>query len=444
MKKPTGSITRRQFIGAGLVTLFPRLGLGSTLSEPDVVVVGAGAAGLAAAHFLRKHGKTVVLVEASHRIGGRAYTSNDKFGVPFDEGAHWLHHGNQNPYHIFAKANAYDLDPVPEVYRLFSKSGEEVGSEEVAALWDAYDRLTRAIGRAGRGGKDIAAIEATSDVSGRWANTARFVEGPWGMGKDFDEFSTQDWWNSNDGTDYLCSQGFGTLVAHFGRDTAVSLNTEVTGIDWSGRKVAVHTQKGTIKPRAVIITVSTGVLANDQITFLPSLPVEKQESFHGISMGAYDHIALLFSQDIFGLGPDGYLLFEIGDDGRGFGTLTNASGSGLAYCDVGGDWARELQRENEAYKIDYALDQLKSMLGNRIERTFVKGTTTAWGLNPLTRGAYASAEPGSYKMRRILRQSVANKIFFAGEACHSSMWATVGGAHLSGVDAAWSVMDHLG
>ena len=193
MKKPTGSITRRQFIGAGLVTLIPRLGLGSTLSEPDVVVVGAGAAGLAAAHFLRKHGKTVVLVEASHRIGGRAYTSNDKFGVPFDEGAHWLHHGNQNPYHIFAKANAYDLDPVPEVYRLFSKSGEEVGSEEVAALWDAYDRLTRAIGRAGRGGKDIAASEATSDVSGRWANTARFVEGPWGMGKDFDEFSTQDW-----------------------------------------------------------------------------------------------------------------------------------------------------------------------------------------------------------------------------------------------------------
>lgn len=441
MKKSISPVSRRQFIAAGLLSLVPRIGYGSAYSEPDVVVVGAGAAGLAAAHLLRQHGKSVVVVEASNRIGGRAYTDTDTFGVPFDEGAHWLHHGDQNPYHIFAKANAYDLVQVPEVYRLFYKSGDEAGSKELAALWKAYDQLTRAIGKAGKAGKDVPASDAASHVTGRWANTARFIEGPWSMGKDFDDFSTLDWWNSSDGDDYLCTQGFGALVAHFGRHIDVSLNTEATRIDWSGDNVAVHTSKGRLKTRAVILTVSTGVLANEQIAFAPSLPDEKRESFNEISMGAYDHIALLFAEDPFGLGPDGYLLFEIGEDGRGFGTLANASGSGLAYCDVGGDWARQLQHESEAFKIDYALNRLQSMVGNDIERAFVKGSATAWGLNPLTRGAYASANPGSYEWRRILRQSVADRIFFAGEACHSSMWATVGGAHLSGLDAAWSVLN---
>lgn len=443
MTNPTNSITRRRFIGASLVSLFPHVVFGSTSTVPDVVVVGAGAAGLAATKTLRQSGKSVVLVEAANRIGGRAYTNTDKFGVPFDEGAHWLHHGSQNPYQIFAKANAFDLVQVPENYRLFAQSGIEVGDKELDALWNAYDEITQEIGKAGRAGKDVAASEATRHISGRWTNTARFVEGPWSMGKDFKNFSTLDWWNSSDdGTDYVCNKGFGALVAHYGRNIDVSLHTKVTRIDWSGKHVEVHTSKGTLKPRTVIITVSTGVLANEQITFAPSLPVEKLESFDAISMGAYDHIALQFSEDIFGLGTDGYLLFEIGDDGRGFGTLTNASGSGLAYCDVGGEWALELQRENEAFKIDYALSQLKSMLGNAIESAFVKGSSTAWGLNPLTRGSYASARPGMYKMRRVLRQSVGDRIFFAGEACHPSMWATVGGAHLSGIDAAWSVL-HL-
>ena len=66
---------------------------------------------------------------------------------------------------------------------------------------------------------------------------------------------------------------------------------------------------------------------------------------------------------VFGVGEDGYLIFEIGEDGKGFGTLANSAGSGLAYCDVGGSWARDLQTEDEAFKIDYALLQLKNLLG---------------------------------------------------------------------------------
>ena len=124
-------------------------------------------------------------------------------------------------------------------------------------------------------------------------------------------------------------------------------DTTVTKIDWSGKNVTVETTKGKLTAKAVIITVSTGVLASNGIQFVPKLPLAKRESFDVISMGEYDHIALQFSEDIFGMGADGYLLYQIGDDGKGFGTLSNASGSGLAYCDVGGEWARQLMRETE-------------------------------------------------------------------------------------------------
>ncbi len=157
-------------------------------------------------------------------------------------------------------------------------------------------------------------------------------------------------------------------------------------------------------------------------------------------MGHYDHIALKFSKDIFGIGENGYLIYEIGNDGRGFGTLANSFGTGLTYCDVGGGWARQLQNESVDYRVDYALTQLKSMLGNSIGRHFVKGAATAWGLERTAMGAYASAVPGAYRYRKRLRWPVADKIFFAGEACHRSMWATVGGAHLSGAEAARSVV----
>ena len=59
-------------------------------SNPDVVVVGAGAAGLAAAKTLMARGLSVAVVEANDRIGGRAWTESETFGVPFDHGCSWV------------------------------------------------------------------------------------------------------------------------------------------------------------------------------------------------------------------------------------------------------------------------------------------------------------------------------------------------------------------
>ena len=408
-------------------------------SNPDVVIVGGGAAGIAAAQTLRKKSIKKLLLEASDRMGGRVHTDLATFGVPYDAGAHWLHNGKLNPYHRIAKEVGFELYPAPDNFRIFKSEGEVLGSEQ-EEFWKAYRDVMRGLDRAGARLVDIPASEAVKDIRGEWSETAKFVFGAWGMGKEMENISTLDLWSYSDNdTDYFCSRGFGTLVAESAKGLNPSLNTTVNRIDWSGPNVRIDTDKGTLHARAVILTVSTGVLASNSIEFVPSLPIQKRESFEAISMGLYDHIVLQFSEDVFGMGNDGYMVHQIGEDGKGFGTLTNASGTGLAYCDVVGDWARQLERESIDFRVDYALNELKKKLGNRIVEKFLKGTATAWGTNSLTLGSYASAKPGAYAMRPVLREPIADRIYFAGEACHPSMWATVGGAHLSGEEEARTV-----
>ena len=442
------AVTRRQFLKAGLVVLLPQSAFASVDSNPDVVIVGAGAAGIAAAHSLIKDNRKVAILEGRGRVGGRAHTETTTFNAPFDVGAHWLHQGRRNPYNSIAQNFGFDVEPVVENlrdnYRLFATDGE-AGEDELKKIFKIYDELSKAIGRSSDAGKDIPVSVATEHIVGRWSDTAKFVLGPWDMGKDLKDISTVDWWKSTEvAVDYVCRQGYGAVVARYADDLNISLNTTVKGIDWSGKDILVDTTNGTLRTKAVIVTVSTGVLASNAIKFTPQLPLDKQESFHKISMGMYDHIALQFSEDIFGMGRDGYLMFEIGNDGKGFATLTNASDTGIAYCDVGGDWARELSSRPVDEKIDYALGEMERMLGSSVRRTFVTGTATDWRNDKWSLGSYASADPGAYKLRWTLRQPVADRIFFAGEACHRTHWATVDGAHRSGQGTAKFVSRKLG
>lgn len=436
----SSSLSRRAFLGGlGTALMMPRLVQAQLPTEPNVVVIGAGAAGLAATMTLIERGHSVALIEADNRIGGRCHTDIATFGVPYDIGAHWLHIGHRNPFVDYGKQHGFDIYPAPDKERIFD-GDKEVGS---GTLWRTVNKMRDAIGKRADSNMDISAARATANVRDEWTATAAMVIGPWSMAKDLENFSIVDWWNSPEGADWYAREGYGTVVADWAREVPVSLDTRANRVDWSGDGVSVETNRGTIRTRAVIVTVSTGVLAAGDIVFSPALPSNKQDSFEKIPMGLYNHITLQFSTDVFGMGNDGYVLFKVGDDRKGFGTLTNAGGHNLAYCDVGGSWAHELERETTEARIDYALGTLRTMLGSDIDRSFVKGAATSWGGNPLTQGAYASAVPGAYRMRSVLRESVGDRIFFAGEACHRSMWATVAGARLSGDEVAREVGTQL-
>ncbi len=434
---------RRQFIAlTGVGAALPGVALGqSATTNPDVVIVGAGAAGIAAAHKLRERGVSFVHVEAASRVGGRAYTESTTFGVPYDHGAHWVQNQSRNPYFDRAKDSEYRFYRAPENYGIYGTDGPATPAEETE-FWDTWGKVEKALGNAGKRGKDVAPASVVPKGDA-WSDTAWFGIGAWEMGKDMEGFSTLDWWNSAGSVDWYCAEGYGTLVADHAANLTVSLDTPVSKIRWGGTGVEVETPSGTIKARAVILTVSTGVLAAEGITFDPPLPVEKQESFHGISMGFYNHIMLQFSEDIFGLGEDGYLLHKVDASKEAFGALTNASGQGLAYCDFGGSFARELELAGADAAVDFAVSKLRDLIGSDVDKYLQKTAVSEWGNDPLVRGCYASAAPGAYPMRAALRSSVADRIYFAGEACHEDLWATVGGADISGARVAEEVSRNL-
>src|SRR5438105_7580041 len=92
------TLNRRDFIAASAaLASAPALGAVSASGETDVAIIGAGAAGIAAARKIAAAGRRYVLLEANDRIGGRCVTDTAIFGVPYDRGAHWLHMPDINP-----------------------------------------------------------------------------------------------------------------------------------------------------------------------------------------------------------------------------------------------------------------------------------------------------------------------------------------------------------
>lgn len=406
--------------------------------NPDVVVIGAGAAGLAATETLLKSGKTVLCVEASGRTGGRVHTDIDFFGVPYDMGAHWLHVGHRNPFVDYGLESGFDI------YKENSDSityvGDRVATKEEARAFDsAYDNVIAAISTAAENRRDVAPSTVVPH-QGEWNATAHLHVGPYSMGKDLDRFSCLDWYNSAEGSDWFCREGFGTLLQHRFRDVPVSLNTAVAAVRWDSTGVQIETNNGTIAAKACILTVSTGVLASGAIRFDPPLPAEKQESFNGITMGSYNHVAMQFKENFFGVGGDGYVSYKVTEQNglqpKGVGLMVNVGGTNLSLADIGGSLGVELEAAGADAMIDFALGELESVFGSQVRHNLIKAHATNWGLNPYVVGAYASAEPGAYPQRKVLRQSVGDRIFFAGEATSEDEWATVAGAHKEGIRVA--------
>jgi monoamine oxidase len=200
----------------------------------------------------------------------------------------------------------------------------------------------------------------------------------------------------------------------------------------------VTTPRGTIRARAVIMTVPTTVLAQGGIRFTPDLPASHAEAFDALPTGHAEKVAFRFDRDVFGLPPTSYIdtLDLTGRARPPINFQINPWGRPLAIGQVPGTTARALKAEGDAAMIAFGLDALVDAFGNDIRRHVTKQTATDWIGNPFIRGGYSCARPGQAHRRRHLIEPIADRIWFAGEAVSWDAFSTCHGAHLTGLEQA--------
>lgn len=268
------ALSRRSLLGAALGLPAAKMLSAGAQPNPDVVIIGAGAAGLAAAQTLIRLGKTVMVLEAAGRIGGRAYTDTSRFQVPFDHGCSWLHSGDINPFLPLAKSMG--ITPVLHddafIEERLYRGDTLVTGRDLEAYWHAQNQLETAIETAANAGRDVS-IASLSPRHLPWIKSAETWLGPLDYAMETDMISSMDWWEMADpAPNYLLREGFGTLVARYGAGLPIRLNTIVDKIRWSGTGVSIESNAGTLRAKACILTPSTGVLGSGAIGFDPPLP----------------------------------------------------------------------------------------------------------------------------------------------------------------------------
>jgi monoamine oxidase len=432
-------ITRRRAV-AGLAAAFAAPSASAqptrraTPAEPDVVIVGAGSAGIAAAHELQRLGRSVLLLEAMGRIGGRAFTESRLLGAPFDHGCAWLHAADRNPYTSLAERYGFTLAPHDYALDRIHVGPRRASDAEVAAMHDAEAAMSDAIEDAAR--QSDAPASQVVDMHGPWAQTAATYLGAMDFAVDLDELSTVDYATGDDlEPNMLCRQGFGSIVARYGAGLPVRLSTPVSKIDYSGPGIVLTTPAGAVRARAVIVTASTGVLQSEAIRWTPALPDWKVQAFHDLPMGLLMKIPLVVPVERFGLAPFTDLFLER-PGVRDIYFLSFPFGLPLMIGFLGGDFAWEMAAAGQPAAIDYAKAALKDLFGAGAAANVTGGLMTGWAANPWTRGAYSAALPGRYAARAALARPLAEKVFFAGEALGGPLVQTCAGAFNAGQAAA--------
>jgi monoamine oxidase len=404
----------------------------------DVAIIGAGAAGIAAARQLTGSNHSVILLEASQRIGGRAWTQSLN-QMPLDIGCGWLHSARRNPLVPLGEAAGLTIEKGPSAW------GEQWGNlgfsareqTEASSVWERFmDRLRRSPPQT-----DMAsdALEADSPWNPYCHAMSGYLNGVELNAVSVTDFLAYDIVATDD--NWRAHEGYGNLISLLLPErVSIRFSTPVRSVKRSAEGVEIDTSRGRFRCRTAIVTVATDVLARSLITFDEAVDDHIQAASR-LPLGHAEKIFIELKGD-HGLEAETHLI----GDPRGSVTgsyYIRPLGRPVIEGFFGGNGAVLFKKNGLQDIYSFALDELAALLGESIRRRTAFLAASQWSSTDWIYGSYSHALPGHADARGILAKSVDDRIFFAGEATHQFAFSTAHGAWESGVRAAGEVMAAL-
>jgi monoamine oxidase len=401
----------------------------------DVVIVGGGAAGIGAARRLSQTNLSTLLLEASPRLGGRAWTC-EIAGQNLDIGCEWFHSAERNPWVRIAEAAGF---PVNRSVAKWGVQYRDLGfsKDQQIAAGQAFADWTDALAHSPPPG-DCAADALPA--GGEWTNYIRAIGG-FISGAPLERLSIADYLAYDEASsenNWRTPAGLGTVVASaFPQGVALRLATPVDALTLGANGVTLTTTAGTVNARAAILTVSTAVLSGDGLS-LPAALTPWREAADQLPLGRNEKLFFEIVADA-PFAPESQVLGNPRDARTG-SYYIRPLGSPVIECFYGAEGARLIEEGGPVAGFEFALEQLGNLFGADIRAALRPLAASSWSASNFIGGAYSYALPGHAAARQVLARPFDTRVFFAGEATSAGDFSTAHGAHDSGVRAAEEII----
>ena len=466
-------ISRRSLIRASAgAVLAPTLAAPAGAAAAEVVVVGAGIAGLKAATDLHAAGYQVTVLEGRDRIGGRAWTydgTNGDLGngVAVDLGAAWIHGlRDANPIAAIAHQEGWQLAETNwddgDLYIERAGDVSQVGNSAVNRTWAMYKEVLAAARRAAdRRSRDQSLQTAIDAELGRrsLSPTDEQLVRYWASSEiEYDYAGALSdlsaWWFDNDkylggSAEAIIEQGYRQLVDLLADGLTIRTGSTVKQVTHDRRSVTLHlADSDTITADAAIVTVPLGVLkqsssATAGITFSPELPRAHRRAISGLHTGALNKLFLRYPTQFWS--SDQIISYASETPGQWAEWLNYQLivGDPIVCGFNAGSYSIELEQRSDAQIAAEGHDVLRAIFGNRIPNPSGY-VVTKWATDPYALGSYAHVPPGmNTTAYGALADAAGPRLFLAGEHTSQDYPNTIHGAYLSGSRAARQVLAAL-